>query len=113
MFPKGRFVNIDPQNPDAVARCDRSGQLCMHANLVKQMQYRGEGLIWDGLWVNKHFLDVPNPQGLNPVIMPDPIPVQNPRPWQKPHEVWSNQYIPWEDNPQPDWAGWGDWRGQK
>jgi hypothetical protein len=112
MFPKGRFVKIDPDNPDAVARCDRSGQLCNHQDLVKQMDFRGSGIVWTGLYVNKYFLDEPNPQSMNPVIMPDPIPVQNPRPWQHNQEVWSNQYHPWDQQDDPIWASWGDWRGQ-
>lgn len=81
MFPHGRWVKIDENNPDAVARCDRSGQLCNYNDLVKQMDFRGSGLVWTGLYVNKYFLDVPNPQSLNPIIRPDPVPLQHPRPW--------------------------------
>lgn len=110
MFPKGRWVNIKPDNPDAVARCDRSGQLCNHADLVKQMDFRGDGYIWTGLWVNKYFLDVPNPQNLNPVIKPDPVPVDHPRPWKTTQQVWTNQTANWEDQVYPDWSSWGDWR---
>lgn len=112
MFPKGRWVTINPQNPDAVARCDRSGQLCNHSDLVKQMDYRGTGLIWTGLYVNKYFLDVPNPQNLNPVIKPDPVPVQNPRPWQTTQATWTNQTDEWSTITSPPWFSWGDWEGQ-
>jgi hypothetical protein len=112
MFPHGRWVRIDENNPDAVARCDRSGQLCNYNDLVKQMDYRGLGLIWTGLYVNKYFLDVPNPQSLNPVIRPDPPPLQHPRPWQTTPDTWSNQNQPWNNNNYPIWAAWGDWENQ-
>ena len=81
MLPKGRWVRINSNNPDAVARCDRSGQLCNYRDLVKQYDYRGTGLIWTGLYVNKYFLDKPNPQNMNPVIKRDPVPLEHPRPW--------------------------------
>lgn len=111
-FPKGKWVKIDPNNPDAVARCDRSGQLCNYNDLVKQYDYRGMGKVWTGLYVNKYFLDVPNPQNLNPVIKQDPVPLQHPRPWQQPPVEWNNQYGPWELQFDPIWAAWGDWEQQ-
>lgn len=112
MLPKGRFVRINSNNPDAVARCDRSGQLCMHKDLVKQMEYRGTGLVWTGLWVNRYFADIPNPQSLNPVIKPDPVPVDHPRPWETTQQVWPNQINEWENQETPVWVAWGDWRNQ-
>lgn len=126
MFPHGRWVKINEQNPDAVARCDRSGQLCNYNDLVKQMDYRGLGLVWTGLYVNKYFLDEPNPQSLNPVIRPDPPPLEHPRPWQTTQAVWPTQSLPWNTQTTdcmnssttcqtpsyPVWASWGDWGGQ-
>ena len=116
MFPHGRWVMISEQTPDAVARCDRSGQLCNYNDLVKQMDYRGLGLIWTGLYVNKYFLDVPNPQNLNPVIRPDPMPLHHPRPWQTTQATWPNQSAPWNEQEAPiqpfPWSSWGDWQGQ-
>lgn len=112
MFPKGIFVTIDPNNPDAVARCDRSGLLCNYNDLCKQMDYRGSGLVWTGLYVNKAFLDKPNPQGLNPVIKPDPVPLDHPRPWQTTEATWTNQTQPWEDINSPPWFSWGNWENQ-
>lgn len=112
MFPHGRWVKIDETAPDAVARCDRSGQLCNYNDLVKQMDYRGLGLIWTGLYVNKYFLDVPNPQSLNPVIRPDPVPVSHPRPWQTTQDIWTNQTGEWQNQSSPPWFSWGDWEGQ-
>lgn len=112
MSPTGRWVNINPDSPDAVARCDRSGMLCNYSDLVKQMEYRGEGLVWTGLYVNKYFADKPNPQGLNPVIKPDPVPVSHPRPWQTPQETWTNQTGQWQEQITPPWGSWGNWEGQ-
>lgn len=94
MLPKGRWVKINSRNPDAVARCDRSGLLCNYKDLVKQYDYRGTGLIWTGLYVNKYFLDKPNPQNMNPVIKPDPVPVEHPRPWYV-----SSNTLPLGNNP--------------
>jgi hypothetical protein len=108
MFPNGRWVRIDPRNPDAVARCDRSGQLCNYNDLVKQMDYRGTGLIWTGLYVNKHFLDVPNPQSLNPILKPDPVPVEHPRPWQQTQDTYQTEINQWQTQVMPPWSSWGD-----
>lgn len=111
MFPKGKWVKIRANNPDAVARCDRSGQLCNYSDLVKQMDYRGTGLIWTGLYVNKYFLDEPNPQNLNPVIKRDPVPLEHPRPWETTQDIFTNQNEEWELVTTP-WSAWGDWRNQ-
>jgi hypothetical protein len=113
MFVKGRFVNINPDNPDAVGRCDRSGLVGNYSDLVKQMDYRGSGLVWTGLYVNKHFLDVPNPQGLNPIIKVDPVPVDHPRPWYTPpNQQWPYNTQTWSTTTNTTWASWGDWRNQ-
>lgn len=107
MFPKGRFVRINQNSPDAVARCDRSGQLCNYNDLVKQMDYRGLGLVWTGLYVNKYFLDVPNPQSLNPLIKPDPVPLDHPRPWQTTQDGLTDQTVEGNQNSHPPFS-WGD-----
>lgn len=78
--PKGKYTRIRRDNPRAVAICDYSGLLCMHEDLVRQMEYRGNALVWTGFMVNKRFADKPNPQNMTPLLMPDPIPVQFPRP---------------------------------
>lgn len=112
MFPHGRWVKIDENSPDAVARCDRSGQLCNYNDLVKQMDYRGLGLIWTGLYVNKYFLDEPNPQSLNPVIRPDPVPVQHPRPWQTTQDILLGQSGESQNQETAPGFSWGDLEGQ-
>lgn len=113
MLKKGRFMDIRPDNPDALGRCDRSGLTGNYSDLVKQMDYRGSGLTWTGLYVNKNFLDVPNPQGLNPVIKLDPVPVDHPRPWYTPpNDNWYAQSNTWATINNTTWANWGDWNDQ-
>lgn len=96
-FPTGKYVRIDPKNPEALAICDYSGLPCMHKDLVRQMEWRGDGLVWTGLLVNKRFSDIPNEQGRAPLLPPDPIPVANPRPQFFQSMTWSN-------NPLTSWS---------
>ncbi len=77
---KGKYTRIDSNNPMSLGRCDYTGFLVRHNDLVRQMQFIGNSLTWTGLYVHKKFADVPNPQSLNPLIMPDPIPTPYPRP---------------------------------
>lgn len=104
MLPKGKFVHINPSNPDAVARCDRSGQLCNYNDLVKQYDYRGNGLVWTGLYVNKYFLDKPNPQGMNPILKRDPVPLEHPRPWQTLEDTLIDQSVQNNESQNEPWA---------
>lgn len=76
----GKYTKVNPKRPRAAAMCDYSGLLCMHDELVRQMEYRGTGLVWTGFFVNPRFADKPNPQNLTPLLRPDPIPVPFPRP---------------------------------
>lgn len=76
----GKYTKMNMRNPHGIARCDYSGLMVKHADLKKQMQYRGKGLVWTGLMVAPQFADVPNPQELIPLIKLDPVPLQSPRP---------------------------------
>jgi hypothetical protein len=76
----GNYSRIDPKKPRALGMCDLSGFLCRHEDLIRQMEYRGNGLVWTGFLVHPDFADQPNPQGLVPILLPDPIPIKNPRP---------------------------------
>lgn len=76
----GRWLKIRPRDPRARAICDVSNTECMHDDLVPQMAYRGQGLVWTGALVNKRFVDRPNMQEMTPIIPPDPIPVYMARP---------------------------------
>ncbi len=89
-------VVIDPTNPRAVAACDGCGFPTMHHKLVKRMAYRGGSVpVWDGMLVCGVCDDVPNtaPQFSRLTLLPDPVPVLNPRP----------------DVPTPSLSGYGYW----
>lgn len=76
---KGKHVTINPKNPNGLGECDESGFTFNHKDLVKQMEWRGDNLVWTGLMVGKPYLDVPNEQNRPPLVKTDPRPVINPR----------------------------------
>lgn len=76
----GKYTKMNMRDPRGIARCDYSGLMVRHADLKKQMQYRGRGLIWTGFMVAPQFEDIPNAQELIPLIKLDPVPLQSPRP---------------------------------
>ena len=75
----GKYTKMNMRDPKGIARCDYSGLMVRHADLKKQMQYRGTGLVWTGLMVAPQFEDTPNAQDLIPLIKLDPVPLKNPR----------------------------------
>lgn len=75
----GKYTKMRLRDPRGIARCDYSGLMVRHADLKKQKQYRGTGLVWTGLMVAPQFEDVPNAQELIPLIRLDPVPLKNPR----------------------------------
>lgn len=77
---KGKHVIIDPENPSALGECDDSGFTFNHKDLCKQMQWRGDSLVWTGLMVGKPYLDTPNEQDRPPLTKADPKAIINPRP---------------------------------
>lgn len=77
---KGKYVKIDPKNPAALGICDESGFTFNHKDLHKQMEWRGNRLVWTGLLVGAPYLDVPNEQNRPPLVQDDPRPIENPRP---------------------------------
>lgn len=81
---KGKYVNIDPNNPDAVGICRLSNFVFNHKDLVKQMKWAGNTKVWTGLMVGKPFQDTLNEQNRPPMIKPDPLPIDNPSPPLKP-----------------------------
>lgn len=76
----GKYTKMSKHDPRGIARCDYSGLMVRHSDLIKQMQYRGTGLVWTGLMVSPKFADLPNAQELIPLIKLDPIPLKTPRP---------------------------------
>jgi hypothetical protein len=77
---KGKYVTIDPKNPSALGQCDESGLTFNHKDLYRQMEWRGNNLVWTGFLVGKPYLDVPNEQNRPPLIKDDPKPIKNSRP---------------------------------
>lgn len=80
--PKGKYVSIDPDDPQAIGFCDKTGSPFLRKDLVKQMEWKGDSLVWTGFLVGKPFVDKPNEQFRTPIILQDPVPVKDPRPPQ-------------------------------
>jgi hypothetical protein len=76
---------VNPDNPRAWGRDDITGLPVMHDDLVKQMEYIGNGLAWTGFMVHFNDADQPNPQLMPPRLRPDPVPVHNPRIFNMPN----------------------------
>lgn len=77
---KGKYVTINPNNPSALGICDESGFVFNHKDLVKQMEWRGDNLVWTGLMVGKPYVDKPSQQNRPPLVKNDPKAIKNPRP---------------------------------
>jgi hypothetical protein len=75
----GKYVSINPDNPSSVGVCDYSGFVFNHEDLVKQMEWKGDKLVWTGLMVGRPYLDKPNEQDRPPLVKDDPRPIKNPR----------------------------------
>lgn len=88
--PKGKYVRVDAENPEAVGLCDYSGLLFNRSDLLKQMEWRGNSLQWTGFYVGRPYVDVPNEQNRPPILPPDPVPIKDPRPFQAQSITWSN-----------------------
>jgi hypothetical protein len=108
MRPHGKHVQIDPDSPKALGICDYTGFVHMRKDLVRQMEWRGNALIWTGLYVGRNYQDVPNEQNRPPILPPDPIPVLWPRPPRTTQITWSQGLgIPWNQLSQVTWGTWG------
>lgn len=92
--PKGKHVLIDQNAPEAVGICDKSGFVFLKKDLVKQMEWRGNALVWTGFLVGRPYLDTPNEQLRPPILPPDPVPVELPRLPQGSTETFSNNTLP-------------------
>jgi hypothetical protein len=74
---------IDQNNPRGVGVCDGCSFWVNHVDLEKHMVYRGgTSPVWDGLLFCSKCQDVPNPapQFSRLALLPDPVPLLNPRP---------------------------------
>lgn len=76
---RGRIPYVDPDNPQSWGKDDYTGLPVMHPDMVKQMEYIGNGLVWNGFMVHYKDADQPNPQKIPPRLKPDPVPIPNPR----------------------------------
>lgn len=102
--PKGKHVSIDQTNPEALGICDYTGFVFMRKDLVKQMEWRGNALIWTGFLVGRPYVDVPNEQLRPPILPPDPVPVRLPRPQQFDSITWSTTPGTWVSQTYYTWA---------
>ncbi len=80
--PRAR-VNVN--HPDSFGLCDRCGFLYNMIDLKKQMQYRGNSLLFTGYYVCEPCLDVPFQLNRPILLPPDPPPQIPSRPpfWQQ------------------------------
>lgn len=94
--PKGKHVNININSPEALGICDYSGFVHLRKDLIRQMEWRGNRLVWTGYYVGRSYLDQPNPQLQPPILPPDPVSVKDPRPQFFSQITWSQTDILWE-----------------
>jgi hypothetical protein len=87
--PKGRHVRIDRDFPEALGICDKTGFVFNRKDLVRQMEWRGNALIWTGFYVGLPYVDTPNEQLRPPILPPDPVPIFYPRLQQPQNITWS------------------------
>jgi hypothetical protein len=105
--PKGKHVIVDPDSPMALGICDKTGFVFRRIDLVRQMEWRGNALVWTGFMVGKPYADQPNQQLRPPILPPDPVPVQWPRTQQPSSVYWANQSVPWSQLTVVNWVSWG------
>ncbi len=110
--PKGKNVGfIDEWGSEALAICDQTGFIFKRKDLVRQMQWRGNRLVWTGFLVGRPYLDVPNEQLRPPPLKPDPVPVKEPRLPQGTLMVWEYLTSPnWEQINFVNWENWGTYQ---
>lgn len=105
--PKSQYVSTDPKSPRACGICDYSGLRFNHQDLVRQLEWRGNRLAWTGFYVGRPFQDVPNAQLKPPVLMPDPVPIKDPRLPQYFGQTWIQMTSPAWQYQGPVWRQWG------
>ena len=73
-------MRIDRNDPQPWGICDYSGRRVLRSELTRQMEWRGNRLVWTGLMVWKRFADLPNPQNQTPMLKADPLGFADARP---------------------------------
>ena len=78
---QGKYVTVDPSNPQAAGVCDRCGFQFPLRELTWQMEWAGTHLYRTGALVctTINCLDVPQPQLRTILLPPDPPPMVNSR----------------------------------
>jgi hypothetical protein len=105
--PHGKHVVINQDNPEGLGICDKTGFVFPHTDLVKQMEWRGNAIVWTGFYVGRPYADKPNEQLRPPILPPDPVPLRNPRVKQPTSGTWSRgQNGTWGNVPFPVWSAW-------
>lgn len=104
--PHGKHVSVDSENPLALGICDKTGFVFRRIDLVRQMEWRGNALVWTGFLVGRSYVDQPNEQLRPPILPPDPVPVQWPRLQQPTAVYWGNQTTPWSQLTVDAWVDW-------
>lgn len=80
MRPHGKYANVNPANPEALAVCDRCSFWYNRSKLRMQNTWAGTHLYSTGFLVCDRCYDVPNEQLRTIILPPDPPPVINARP---------------------------------
>jgi hypothetical protein len=106
--PHGKHVQIDPESPEALGICDYTGFVFKRKDLIKQMEWRGNALVWTGFYVGRPYVDQPNEQLRPPILPPDPVPVTDPRPPQYSTTSWNNSGDAVWQYQATDWEDWGE-----
>lgn len=105
--PKGKHVSIDPSYPQALGICDKTGFVFNRKDLIRQMEWRGNALVWTGFYVGRCYADTPNEQLRNPILPPDPVPVAEPRLPQPNVITWTQgNSAPWTNTGIESWTSW-------
>jgi hypothetical protein len=107
--PHGKHVTIDADSPEALGICDYTGFVHNRKDLIKQMEWRGNALVWTGFFVGRDYADVPNEQLRPPLLPPDPVPIRNPRTMQPTIVNWSNSSVIWPSLTIYNWAAWSSY----
>lgn len=105
--PKGKHVRIDDTSPQGLGLCDKTGFVFNRKDLVRQMEWRGNAIVWTGFYVGRPYQDVPNEQLRPPILPPDPVPTLWPR-LQQPNVItWTQgNVLPWTATEIYDWNSW-------
>jgi len=88
-------AKVDSRSPRAWARCDFCNDIYNHHELTWQVQWSGVKLQNLRFLVCHKCKDVPQPQLKARILPPDPVPVQNARPWD--YAASNNTYLVTDD----------------